>query len=58
MAAAFIIQMDKTNLIRRITELDDMVKKLLGAQITQEQVQRKSMKKASLCTLPLVPLNR
>ncbi|KAJ0092744.1 hypothetical protein Patl1_24783 [Pistacia atlantica] len=32
-----ILKMDKTNLVRRITELDGMVKKLLGAQITQEQ---------------------
>ncbi|XP_031256347.1 kinesin-like protein KIN-12C [Pistacia vera] len=42
-----ILKMDKTNLLRRITELDDIVKKLLGAQITQEQVQQKSTKKES-----------
>ncbi|TXG71464.1 hypothetical protein EZV62_000043 [Acer yangbiense] len=41
-----ILKMDKTNLLRRITELDDMVKTLLGTQSTPEHIQQTSKIKA------------
>lgn len=34
------LQVDKTNLQRKVAELDDMVKKLCGAQTTQSRVQQ------------------
>ncbi|KAK2647075.1 hypothetical protein Ddye_022270 [Dipteronia dyeriana] len=37
-----MLKMDKTNLLRRITELDDMVKTLLGTQSTPEHIQQTS----------------
>ncbi|ESR32513.1 hypothetical protein CICLE_v10004126mg [Citrus x clementina] len=40
-----MLKMDKTNLLKRISELDDMVKMLLGTQSTQEQIQQKQSSK-------------
>ncbi|KAL5781898.1 hypothetical protein ACOSP7_006927 [Xanthoceras sorbifolium] len=47
-----MLKMDKTNLLRRITELDDMVKTLLGTQSTLGQIQQTSKIKESRLQKP------
>ncbi|KAG8658950.1 hypothetical protein MANES_03G210501v8 [Manihot esculenta] len=40
-----MLKMDKTNLLRRVAELDEMVKTLLGKQSSQQQIQQASKTK-------------
>ncbi|KAF2310329.1 hypothetical protein GH714_007829 [Hevea brasiliensis] len=40
-----MLKIDKTNLLRRVAELDEMVKTLLGTQSTQQQIQQTSKNK-------------
>ncbi|EEF43163.1 ATP binding protein, putative [Ricinus communis] len=46
-----MLKMDKTNLLKRVAELDEMVKTLLGTQSTRQQIQRTKTKEKGTLTM-------